>query len=104
MNDKLAYVEYSSNNSGGGWWLTDDDWKTLEAAGWEVNWVATDTGRWLDALATSAIRREVTMREAVEEFQRLTEQDVTEEGCTCCGPPHNFTGFYDSGKAVPHYP
>lgn len=31
-------VEYRTNNSGGSWWLSDDDWKALEDAGWEVEW------------------------------------------------------------------
>ena len=31
-------VEYSSNNSGGSWWLSDDDWRKLEKAGWEIQW------------------------------------------------------------------
>ena len=31
-------VEYDHNNSGGEWWLTDKDWKTLEDAGWHVEW------------------------------------------------------------------
>lgn len=32
------YVEYSSNNSGGSWWLEDQDWRSLEAGGWKVEW------------------------------------------------------------------
>lgn len=31
-------VKYSSNNSGGSWWLSDEDWRALEAAGWQVEW------------------------------------------------------------------
>ena len=30
-------IVYSSNNSGGSWWLSDEDWKKLEAAGWNVD-------------------------------------------------------------------
>jgi hypothetical protein len=107
---KLAYVEYRSNNSGGSWWLTDENWKALEAAGWEVDWYANqknDTftyrdGRWMSALATKAVRRNVTMREVVEEFECVTGQDVSDEGCNCCGRPHNFTG-YDENNQLVHY-
>jgi hypothetical protein len=106
---KLAKVEYRSNNSGGSWWLSDDDWKSLEAAGWEVEWCAEDEfqkeyidddGRWLGALATSAVRRNVTMREAVEEFERVTGQDASAEGCNCCGQPHYFSGEDADEKSV----
>jgi hypothetical protein len=73
------YVEYSSNNSGGNWWLKDEDWRALEAAGWEVDWIANKKswvlgppepdGRWLGALARAATRRGLMLREAVEELQ-----------------------------------
>ena len=31
-------VEYESNNSDGDWWLTDENWLSLEVAGWVVAW------------------------------------------------------------------
>lgn len=34
----MSYVEYGSNNSGGEWWLSDEQWRALELAGWEVVW------------------------------------------------------------------
>ena len=58
----MTTTTYRSNNSGGGWWLNDDDWKALESAGWDVEWVkagdrfADENGRWLGALATTASR------------------------------------------------
>lgn len=30
---------YDSNNSGGSWWLKDEDWVSLEDAGWIVHWI-----------------------------------------------------------------
>lgn len=69
------YVTYSSNNSGGSWWLTDQNWKDLEKAGWEVKWVKDDPyhknngggDRWLGALATEATRRGVSLDMAIAE-------------------------------------
>lgn len=103
------YVEYSSNNSGGSWWLSDEDWLALEAAGWEVAWCRNrngeffkpgDDGRWLGALATSATRKGLPLREAADEWERITGQSATDAGCPCCGQPHSFTEYTDAGDYV----
>lgn len=91
------HVEYDSNNSGGNWWLTDGDWKALEAAGWEVKW---EKEPWLGALATSAVRRGLSLADAVGEWERATGACSTDAGCPCCGPPHSFTEYDDDGKYV----
>ena len=102
-------VKYSSNNSGGVWWLKDKDWKRLEEEGWKVEWFRDEgegltkpdkEGRWLGALATHAEKEFLTIKEALEEFERLTGQDVSEEGCGCCGAPHGFSSEegYWSGR------
>lgn len=94
-------VQYSTNNSGGEWWLSDEDWKALEAGGWEVDWVAnweprkhlippSKDGRWLGALARDAFRCGLQREAAIAEWEYITGQLSTEEGCPCCGPPHNF--------------
>lgn len=102
-------VEYDSNNSGGHWWLKDEHWKALETAGWEVRWYATEgdrifkadeDGRWLGALASHATRHGLTLREAAEEWERVTGESSTEAGCACCGQPHSFTEYDDDGKYV----
>lgn len=107
----MATVEYSSNNSGGSWWLNDDDWKALEAAGWDVEWVKDqdDTygdkadGRWLGALATRATRTGLSLGEAIEEWERATGQSSNDLGCSCCGTPHSFSS--DDGEYYsPSYP
>lgn len=92
-------IRYRSNNSGGRWWLTDDHWKALEAAGWKVEWVAnekdrlfvSDNGRFLGALATEASKEFESPEEGMREFERITGQDVMDEGCNCCGAPHCFS-------------
>ena len=103
------YVEYESNNSGGSWWLNDEHWKALEAAGWKVDWFAGQTreffkpdkdGRWLGALADRARRDGLTLREAADEWERITGMDATDAGCACCGQPHKFTEYDDNGKYV----
>lgn len=98
-------VAYSSNNSGGGWWLTDEDWKNLEAAGWTVEWARDneylrghlddDGEHWMGTLASRARKEFASLKEALEEFERITGQNVTDEGCNCCGPPHSFN--WDAG-------
>ena len=91
---KPLAVEYDSNNSGGSWWLGDDDWRKLAQAGWEVKW-CKDQGhrygeRFLGALATSAVRYGLTLEEAVNEWEDITGQYASAEGCSCCGQPHSF--------------
>jgi hypothetical protein len=101
-------VEYHSNNSGGRWWLKDKDWFALENAGWVVQWAKNNTeffrpdenGRYLGALARSAYREGLHIREAVEEWERTTGQSSTDAGCPCCGQPHYFTEYDDEGKTV----
>lgn len=80
-------IEYSSNNSGGDWWLKDEDWRSLESAGWKVQWLKE---RWLGAIAISASKEFDSIDAAVDEFESITGQDANEEGGPCCGYPHNF--------------
>jgi hypothetical protein len=94
-------IEYTSNNSGGRWWLKDEDWRALEEADWTVQWVKDEppTGfrdgdssdRWLGALAMRASKSFETPAEAIREFERVTGQKATDEGCNCCGAPHTFS-------------
>lgn len=100
-------IKYSSNNSGGGWWLKDEDWKKLEAAGWEVDWIKNHKpglsgpdkeGRWLGALATRAHIEVPTPADAMRSFEAVTGQNVSDEGCNCCGAPHSFSWDTEDGK------
>lgn len=102
----MGLLEYSSNNSGGDWWLKDADWIALEDAGWTVEWCRNRKdsffrpdkgGRWLGALATRAEKEFDSPEEGISEWESITGQTATDEGCNCCGPPHNFT-FEQGGK------
>jgi len=111
-------VEYNANNSGGRDWLTDKDWKALQDAGWklfgfddfayrdgdyipdkdglpsrkdEVPVDEQDESKPGDGSFDSAYKNFNNIQEAIKEFEELTGQDVTKEGCNCCGAPHNFT-------------
>lgn len=101
-------VEYSSNNSGGVWWLTDEDWKALEEAGWEVDWYADrkspfggeyQGGRFLDALAANASTVVEASdaydaeEKAIAMWEEITVEDAYDQGCECCGPPHYFSAY-----------
>lgn len=90
-------IEYLSNNSGGSWWLSDDDWKKLEAAGWTVEW---EEEVWLGALARRASKDFETVGDAIREFEKVTGQEASDEGCNCCGAPHSFSweGGYACGE------
>ncbi len=96
-------IEYMSNNSGGDWWLKDKDWIALEKAGWEVAWVKYTPNflmkegedRWLGALAKKASKEFASVYEAIQEFEKITKQDVSDEGCSCCGAPHCFSWYVE---------
>lgn len=95
VRPKLKLFRYSSNNSGGRWWLKDKDWKALERNGWKVEWAKkggfmVQNGRYLGALATSAKKKFYSEGEAVAEWERITGQSADDQGCPCCGQPHNF--------------
>ena len=109
-------VEYSSNNSGGYWWLKDEDWLALEKAGWSVQWAKDkegymyNNGRYMGALAKYAEFECESLGEAIKSFEEVTGQDASDEGCNCCGPPHNFSGrdeneeyHYASGEGCLEY-
>jgi len=91
-------IQYSANNSGGHWWLTDDDWRNLEKAGWAVDWCWDNEfqrghltgGRYMGALATYASRVALSLDVAKAEFGAIVHQDPDDEGCNCCGNPHQF--------------
>ena len=98
--------------------MKDEDWRKLEKVGWKVKWYSDPSncyckgsgitkdgrgntkecsgsyhnkdGRWLGALATGASKEFATIQEAKDEFEKITGQDTEDEGCSCCGPPHNF--------------
>lgn len=78
---------YESNNSGGSWWLTTEDWKNLEKAGWVVDWLDKP---FLNAAAREATYECLSLEEAQESFRKVTGQSPFEEGCPCCGQPHQF--------------
>lgn len=106
------YVEYRSNNSGGVWWLNDDNWRALEAAGWEVRWVAEESGpmsggkyaRYMGALARAATRRGLSLQDAVSEWESIVGMSSTDAGCPCCGQPHTFYLYDDDDNLIEYGP
>lgn len=46
--------------------------------------------RWLGCLAKSAAKATDNPAEAVAEWERITGQCASDEGCNCCGSPHSF--------------
>lgn len=65
----------------------------------------SEDDRWLGCLAKSASKEFDSIREALEEFEKITGQDVSDEGCNCCGAPHTFEadGTYISGDDCLEY-
>lgn len=52
--------------------------------------------RWLGALSKEASKEFDNVGDAIREFERLTKQNASDEGCNCCGPPHGFEWDGDS--------
>lgn len=61
---------------------------------------ATEVGtdRWLGAIAKEAWKDFDSVADAIREFERLTDQTASDEGCNCCGAPHSFSWTDDAGK------
>ena len=89
----MIKLEYSSNNSGGSFWLSIDDWKVLEDNGWDI-----DESKMFGEDFYMASKEFDTPKEGIEEFERLTLQDAGATGCTCCGPPHEFSWEDEDGN------
>ena len=54
--------------------------------------------RRLGALANDASKEFTTIKDALIEFEEVTGQSITEEGCNCCGPPHSFSWNDDDSE------
>lgn len=54
--------------------------------------------RYMGALANYAHRKTDNPVETIREFERVTGQDTTDEGCNCCGAPHCFTWTDEGGN------
>ncbi len=54
-----------------------------------------DSERSLGALATSAVLQTTDPEAGIAQWEAITGQSSLEEGCNCCGEPHNFT-FYNA--------
>ena len=95
-------IRYSTNNSGGSYWLGQKDWDALEKAGWLVEWSAWERGRrdwdWGSDVPAHYAWAPAGMTEdqARVSFTDATGQSSWEEGCNCCGVPHNF---YEDGES-----
>jgi hypothetical protein len=62
---------------------------------------AKEGDRWLGTLAKTAYKPNCTsLREAVDEWERVTGESSTDAGCPCCGQPHDFTLYDDKGKHI----
>jgi hypothetical protein len=46
---------------------------------------------WLGAMATAASKDFDDPHEAIREFERITGQRASDQGCNCCGAPHSFS-------------
>lgn len=59
---------------------------------------------WLGASACKASKDFPTLAEAIREWEEITGQKASEEGCNCCGAPHSFKGEgqYVSGEEIIH--
>jgi len=53
--------------------------------------------RFLGALATYAEKETDNIKSLLQEFEAITGQDVSDEGCNCCGAPHSFSWYDDDG-------
>lgn len=105
----MKIIEYYSNNSGGIDWLKEREWKSLEDNGWKLfgfdDFIYKYGKREIDEdglpkrieindkdrRVKYAFKKFESIEKAIEEFENLTNQNADDEGCSCCGKPHNFS-------------
>ena len=96
MDTETGYVEYHHNNSGGQRWVSAEGWIKLQTAGWELGDVMSGPpGQYM-----GAVRRGLTLQEAVAEWETLTGSCATDIGCPCCGQPHHFEEYDSDDEMV----
>lgn len=63
-------------------------------------WEDVGENRWIGALAKKATIEVESVADAINSFEEVTNQDTSDEGCNCCGPPHSFEwrGGWCSGE------
>ncbi len=90
---------FEENNSGGHWWLKREDYDKLLANGWTCNIPDTDPRAkkpWHEGDDVLYGERKYTSKEfstikdAVEDWQRITGRNFWEQGCNCCGAPYEI--------------
>lgn len=66
---------------------------------------AGDKARFIGSIARHASKDFPSLKEAIEEWERVVKMDPTAEGCNCCGAPHSFSSDkeYASGSEINHY-
>ncbi len=57
-----------------------------------------DDGRWLGALAKEASKDFPSLADAIREWEQLTGKEASDNGCSCCGPPHSFSTTDEAGE------
>ena len=77
-------ISYRNNNSGGTYWLSADDYKKLEAKGWDRDG-AHEVSKYFESDGVST-----PMEIAMDEWEEITGKNSIARGCDCCGPPHVF--------------
>lgn len=55
--------------------------------------------RYMGAVAVSCAKAGKDANELLREWEAITGQDSADEGCNCCGPPHNFEWHAPDGES-----
>lgn len=68
-------------------------------------WEQVGDDKWLGCLSKEATKEFESISDALREFEEITGESVTDEGCNCCGAPHTFywDNKYASGDELSQY-
>lgn len=101
-----------NNNSGGSFWIGPEDVKKLRDTGWYPRPRTADSfvpfGDPDNYFGTRCTYEELhdlrvekpTIREAIEEFEKITGQNFFALGCTCCGAPFTMVEIDEDGETI----
>jgi hypothetical protein len=93
-NDRINYGDYKKSGR-------DTVEETIPGS--KKKRVVESPDRYLGALAREASKEVASFREGIAEWERITGEDATALGCSCCGTPHSFSS--NAGEYyTPEYP
>jgi hypothetical protein len=87
-------IQFYENNSGGYRRLTENNWEALAKNGWDIrnfNSRPSKSGPY-------ASKEFNSVKDAIDEWESLTDLNSKDPGCSCCGDCYEFYSINDPSE------